>query len=290
VQFAPLRHGLHGVQAQVEEHLLREVGIRVHQRDLLGHLGEVLEERHLRVSQLQIQQVQRLLQHLAQVARLRAGRGRTGEHEQAGDDLLDAVQLLDDVLEILAPGVVGLELRAHVLDRGPDAGQRVADLVGHVGRQLAQRDQPVDVLLELAVLALGGGLHHHQRTQQGPVLVAQRQGLGLERQLAALGFDAELARLARGALQPARIGSGEQARGGQPQQPVRLDGEQLLDVAVAVGDAALTVERHHPLFQRVQDLRGPGDRTRHGLGIGRTDGGFVARAHQPSTSGIDDAG
>src|SRR5262249_33995050 len=134
----------------------------------------------------------RLVEHLMEVARLRAGARRTGEHQEAGDDLLDPVQLLDDVLQILTARVVVLELRAYELDRRADPGERVADLVGDVGRQLAERHEPVDLLLELAVL------------------VAEGQRLGLERQVAALRFEAEVATLAGRALQPARLRSREQ--------------------------------------------------------------------------------
>ena len=135
MKLAAFRHGLNRVEAEVQEHLLGEIGIGVDQRHVLGPVAEQL---HLGIPELKLQQVERLPEHLPQVAGLGACRRRTREHEQAGDDLLDPVQLLDDVVQVLAARVVGLELGAHELDRGPDPGERVADLVGDVGRELAE--------------------------------------------------------------------------------------------------------------------------------------------------------
>ena len=53
-----------------------------------------------------------------------------------------------------------IQLGRDELDSGADAGERIADLVGHVGRELPQRYQPVDLLLELAALGLGHGVGH----------------------------------------------------------------------------------------------------------------------------------
>jgi hypothetical protein len=151
-----------------------------------------------------------------EIDRLRPRRRRTREHQETGDDLLDPVQLLDDVFQVLAPRILGLELRADELNGGTDPGQGVADLVGDVGGELAERHQPVDLLLELAILGFGDRLGQDHGADRLAVLVADRQRFRLERELATLGLEPELARLAGGALEPARVGAGNRRDPAEP--------------------------------------------------------------------------
>src|SRR4029079_3120242 len=108
----------------------------------------------------------------------------------------------------------------------------------------------VDLLLELAVLGFGDRLAQDHGAERVALLVTHGQCLGLERELAILGLELELARLARGALQPARIGAGEQTAAGLADEGPRLRAEQLLEAAVVVDDPALAIERDDGLFER----------------------------------------
>jgi len=59
-----------------------------------------------------------------------AGRRRArANHQQAGDDLLDPVELLDNVLEILPARIGGLNFDPTNCHGGADPGERIANLV-----------------------------------------------------------------------------------------------------------------------------------------------------------------
>ena len=83
----------------------------------------------------------------------------------------------------------------------------------------------------------------HDRAERLAVVVAQRHGLGLQRELAPLGLDAELARLARRTLEPSGVRAGKQLAGLGSEQRPGLDAEQLVESPVVVDDAAITIER-----------------------------------------------
>jgi hypothetical protein len=207
--------------------------------------------------------------------------GGPREHQQAGDDLLDPVQLLDDVVQVIAPRIARPELRGHELDRGADAGQRVADLVRHVGGELAQRHQAVDLLLELAVLALGDGLGDHHRAGHLSVLIPHGHRLAAQGQVAIACLDAEVARFAGRTLEPARVGAGEDAVPGQRQQRAGLHAQQLLDAAVRVDHLALAIQGHGAHLERVQHQRGQRAGRLGGLGFGPAWGGLGAHGAFP---------
>ncbi|MNF79576.1 hypothetical protein D3C84_617900 [compost metagenome] len=68
-----------------------------------------------------------------------------GEAHQRLDDAGDALGLLDDLLAGLDDLGIALALLAQVLRQAGDAGDRVADLVGHPGGQAADRGQALGV-------------------------------------------------------------------------------------------------------------------------------------------------
>src|SRR5262249_21265376 len=107
-------------------------------------------------------------------------------------------------------------------------------------------------------------------------LVTDRKRLRLERELATFGFQPELARLARGALQPARVGAGEEARAGSAEQRPGLHREQFLDAVIGVHHLALSIERDDRLLERVQDLLWPGKRSSRDVGLERAARGLAS--------------
>ena len=137
---AALGHRLDGVQAEVEEHLLHEVGVEPHLR--AGPRRSRARARRRASASCSSMQVERLLD-ARRAGRTAAGRAarRPGEQQQPGDDLLDPVELLDDVVQVLAPRVAGLELGA--TRTGPWCGCRSAGC-GSRGRRRprARRARP----------------------------------------------------------------------------------------------------------------------------------------------------
>ena len=169
-------------------------------------------------------------------------------------------------------GSLGLELGADELDRGADAGQRVADLVGDVGRQLAERHQPVDLLLELAVLGLGDRLGQHHRADRPR---RPRRACGSDSALSVSSRPSASSRKSRGSraapLSQRASAPGNSRAPGMPSSAPGSTPEQLLDAAVGVDHLALAIERDHAPA-RARRAPATGQRTGAGagaLGLGR---------------------
>ena len=153
-----------------------------------GQLGrQVRLDQNAGARELSGEGVEDLLDHLIDVPVDPLEVLRPGELEQVGRELLDPVELLDDVLEVLAKRSV--DLRADELDRRPDAGQRIADLVGDDGREVADRGEPVEPALELEFPDRLGDVVEGEDPTQHALVPGDRYPPRLDRQLTVLGCD-----------------------------------------------------------------------------------------------------
>ena len=136
-ELAAPRHGVEGVEDDVDEHLLEPLALGVDGRD-----GRELEDQaDVHVLELVVDERQDLLEALLEVDALERGlRGAAGEGQEVLDDPGDPVGLGLDLLQDL--GVVGVgELLLEHLDVAGDARQGRVDLVGDAGREQADRGQ-----------------------------------------------------------------------------------------------------------------------------------------------------
>ena len=83
---------------------------------------------------------------LVQIGRLAIGRRRAREGEQVGDELADALDLLERQLAEARAELLVVEAFRQELDEGADRDERIPDLVRDARRQRAERRQPVGPL------------------------------------------------------------------------------------------------------------------------------------------------
>ena len=128
---AAVRHRVLGVGEQVGEHLDDLVAV-----ELGRGVVEVVDDLH-RDALGERQRAHDLADQVGEVGGLAHHAALAGEVEQAGDDLLAAVGLVDDELDVVGTsGVVLAVLEQQVGVQQQDA-QRVVDLVGDAGGELA---------------------------------------------------------------------------------------------------------------------------------------------------------
>jgi hypothetical protein len=200
---AAARHRLRGVDDDVQEHLLDQARIDVQPREAARDAGH---DRNLSVGQVLGLELEDLRDHVLEPRQPEPGLGRTRELEQARDDAVEAVHLVDDDAAELLAVVPRLEPREQDLGRGGDPGKRIADLVRHTGRELADRGQPL-AQAQLALQPLG----LREVPEDGDRASAGEPGHGHERGDFAL-FAREHERLPRARL--ARGGLAEQVLAG----------------------------------------------------------------------------
>ena len=168
------RHGLDGVEREVEEDLQELLGVGAHGRHPIGEGGDDLDGALLRRLLVLGEQREGLPEHVGDLQRPLLAAVGARVVEELRDDLVEAVHLLDDDVEEL-PGPLARPLRLAVAVfstvvgglqelRGPlDRPERIPDLVRQTGRHLPQRRQTVALLhplVDLRVLqrdADGGG-------------------------------------------------------------------------------------------------------------------------------------
>ena len=126
---AALGHGLHGVDQQVEQHLLDLALVALDHQRLAGRLERQVD---LVLGHLESDQQERVVDDLRQVAARVQVRGGLGEAEDPGDDALQLVELLADHPHVGLPRIALLEVQAEPPVQQLEHGQRVADLVGNL--------------------------------------------------------------------------------------------------------------------------------------------------------------
>src|SRR3990172_12273199 len=124
-------HGLDRVQDDVQEHLLQELGVAHYPRHLRG---ELLGQPHPVLPELRREERHYLLQNVVHVHLRQVRHGRAGEGQQVLDRLVQAVYLLQDLLDDLLARGPGLQAAAEDLYDARDAGERVLYLVRDAGR------------------------------------------------------------------------------------------------------------------------------------------------------------
>ena len=132
---AAMRHGVEGIEREVEDDLLQLALVALDQhrarRRRVVQLDAGLRE-------LGAQQHERVVEDLGQrPAGMQRGR-RAAEGEHAGDDALELLDLLGDDLQVAAARVVPGEVHAEGAVQELDDEEGIADLVGDLGGEQAE--------------------------------------------------------------------------------------------------------------------------------------------------------
>ncbi len=128
-----------GVRQQVDQHLRQALGVTV---DPVVRIAQV-EELYFEIAPIQGQQPNGILCHFGQAHRfvvVLMGAG-VGEAHQRLHDARHALGLFEDLPADLGDFAVFLALFAQVLRQAGDTGDRVADFMGHAGRQATDTGQ-----------------------------------------------------------------------------------------------------------------------------------------------------
>src|SRR5205814_4708645 len=97
--------------------------------------------------------------------------------EQILDDPVEALDLAEDELEVLALRALGPERAGQILDPGADPGERVADLVRDAGGEAPQRGEAVEPASVLLGALEWREVHERgDRAVDAAALVAQERG------------------------------------------------------------------------------------------------------------------
>ena len=163
-----LRHGVHGVRDQVQQHLL-ELHLVAQNRLQMG--GQVGVQRHAVPLQVAAGERQHFLDGVVEVELRQLRPGFHGERPQAVDHVARAVGILHDARDRLPRrikiGRVPAQPAQAGIAAGGDGGQRLVDLMRDRGGQLAQGRQAGrmrEVRLRLMQAFLGtfgrGDVHH----------------------------------------------------------------------------------------------------------------------------------
>ena len=145
-ELAPLGHGVLGVGIEVGEHLHHLVGV-----DVGDGVGQAVVHLHLHVLGHR-GGADGLLHQLGHVGGLAEHPVLAGKVEQAGDDALAAVGLVDDGLDIFSRLRVLVALLEHEVGMEEERAQRVVHLVRDAGGELAHAGElarPLEGLLGL---------------------------------------------------------------------------------------------------------------------------------------------
>ncbi len=170
-QGAALGHGVAGIDAEVEDHLLDLGGVR-------GHRRQVRRRPELQGDVLADHPAQHLLQAVEQGAQIHRGGGQGTVLPAEGQQLVDQGAGLragaQDALEVAA-GVAGGQVAAQQLAVAHDHLQEVVEVVGDAAGQAADRLHLLGVLhLALEAPLLGDVLH--QGDHQGHLAIGPEQG------------------------------------------------------------------------------------------------------------------
>ena len=247
VEASAVRHGVAGVQDQVQEHLLDLVRVDLERRRIV-HIRADLDLFELMVVP---HQAQRVLQDVPEARRHLLARVEPREIAQVPHDPRDAVHLPVDRRERLPDKglqLLGLEL----LHQRGYGSERVADLVGHAGGKPAYAGvlgRPEQLLFDL--LLLGDVLKDQHVSFVGAGELAQvplENDLGLE--VPAAG---DLAFLHQGS-EEARFEAGELLLGKAVHGVGLFHAGDHLHAGVPVFDAQRLIERGHAEGQALDDV------------------------------------
>ncbi len=186
-QRTPGGHRLDGIGAQVPEDLLDLVGIAVEiQSGRAADVLDVVSVAHLRAV---LEEENRLLKQRGDLEHFRRKAARAGVLQKVGDDPVESMRFAqDDVHEVTLRGRQRQLVLEH-LDRTHHRGQRIADLVGDGGGEIADRRhfplhlqlilQPLDVgeILKDEHISFHAAADHEWRDGQADV-----HGTGADRQ------------------------------------------------------------------------------------------------------------
>src|SRR6266446_461023 len=165
---ASRRRGVHGVAEQYAHHLLHLVAVD-------AHGGERGREREVETEPLLCElrpcQVGAALDQVVHALEGALERDRAREAEEIPDPALETVGRGHDVAEARAARVLGRQVEHLGLRGGADRGQRIADVVRHVGRHLADHGEALGGEQAALVLGQGGG-HRVDGPGEGAELVA----------------------------------------------------------------------------------------------------------------------
>ena len=133
-QGAAFRHGVDGVEIQVQECLLEHGRVEGHERDAVV---ELRLHHDLLFLHLPLRHGQRVFQAHVEIRQVHLRFRRLGEDEDVADEFLQVLHFLPgnvEALQVVARGVHPLlkDLEAHL-----DRGEGVSDLVGNTGRELS---------------------------------------------------------------------------------------------------------------------------------------------------------
>ena len=132
---AAARHGLRGVEDDVEQDLLELTLVRVDERRAGRRVAADLD---VGLGELEAHEQQGVADDVGQrPARVEAG-GRLAELEDAGDDGLELVEFLADDAQVGAARIIGREVQAEAAVEQLEHGQGIADLVGDLGGEQAE--------------------------------------------------------------------------------------------------------------------------------------------------------
>src|SRR6185369_1315047 len=130
-------------------------------------------QRHALLGENRRQPARRGLEQLVNVDRLRYELHRLREVENFGDRLVEALELLERDVEVLAIVVGQLQLAAQDLDVERNAGQRREDVVRDRGRELAERGEPARIdELDHRLLALDDECHARREIARDDIAIA----------------------------------------------------------------------------------------------------------------------
>ena len=125
-QLAALRHGLDGIQQEVEHHLLHLLPV---DRDR-GQRSKAFLDRDSSSLDLGFKELKGFFKNGKDLCLFQERRRGFGESEKLIHNLIDPIDLFFDDLEIFPMGVLGWKAFPQRMDEDIDAGQRIADLMG----------------------------------------------------------------------------------------------------------------------------------------------------------------
>ena len=261
---AALLDGLLGVHQQIEHHLLQLVGIRQGERKFpvqFQHYGYIL------YLELVTAQGQGALDNFVQVHRLALRFFPAGKQQQIFDDSSGALGLFKNAPGFL--GRLGVERAAEQQLRiAHDPGERVVELMGDSGNQLAERghffglhqfrlNHPFsgNVAIELQPadpLAVGAQYRPAMPLQHQPARQQDFQLIPCSFRAAGNNFTPAPFRQPRVAEALAHFPQ-QLFEVGKLREPERIDTQQMSKPRVGKPQAALRVEYHDSAFHRIQD-------------------------------------
>src|ERR1043166_3504788 len=256
-------HGVIRLVQDIQEHLLQLVRIADQIRQALI---EFLHNLHAVIGKVIRAQGDGLAQNVVDLERLALRRALAGKTQQVLHDLLGALRLFQDHLQILAGAARDFRILHEQVGKSHDGRERVVDLMGHAGDKLADGSHFFRVhQLGLDHRSVGDIGHQHHHAADLAAIVAH--GTQVHRELALGAIAARDHQLQVVRLQTVRAAVEsfresflvrEQSNAVQPiaAQFVLVKAAPLVNARVGVADQAGSVRNHDHGLRVVQDLAG----------------------------------